>query len=178
MGESYVATLHFWPASPLPGSVAHQLSLLGVDLKELQAVNGVLTPYRTHDGGLGLEITLYDSYYRLTGVEGVLAILRLAGIHYSAWDCDGAGRSFDPASGEEQAFAVLTDGEPVITAPELDALGRYGSAEAVLEQLRRKLARTTPPFTETLAPEQVTLLVRDDDLIDDETGSVIDMEDR
>ena len=111
-------------------------------------------------------------------MEGVLAILRLAGIHYTAWDCNGAGRSFDPASGEEQEFAVLTDGEPVITAPERDALEHYGSAEAVLEQLRRKLARTMPPFTETLAPEQGTLIVRDDDLVDDETGPVIEIEDR
>ena len=64
------------------------------------------------------------------------------------------------------------------SAPELDALEHHRSAEALLEQLLRKLARTTPPFTETLAPEQVTLIVHDDDLLDDEASPVIDMEDR
>jgi len=166
MGESYAATLHLWPASPLPSSVACQLRLLGVDLQQFQAANGLITPHLTNDGQVGLELTLCDSYYGLTGLEGVLATLRLARINYTAWDCNGAGRSFDPGSGKEQAFAVLIDGEPVITANELDALEHYGSAEALLEQLRRRLARTTPPFGEILEPQQITLAVCEDDIVE------------
>ena len=71
-----------------------------------------------------------------------LATLRLAGISYVAWDAKkgeiaGTGRSFDPATGTEHEFTVMGDGEPVLTASDLEEFeGRYGTAEGLIGGIR------------------------------------------
>jgi hypothetical protein len=167
MGWSFTTTLNLWPASPLPSSVAYELrlrGLLSVDLQKLQTTDGQITPHLTHDDALGIQITLHDCDYGITGLEGLLAILRLGRINYTVWDSNGIGRAFDAATNDEQLFTVLADGEPVITAAELDPLEHYGSAKALMQTLRRMLRRTTPPFRNALEPERVTLTIREDDL--------------
>ena len=80
--------------------------------------------------------------YGLTDLEAVLATLRLAGISYVAWDTKkgevaGTGRSFDPASAHRAPVHRDADGEPVLTASDLEEFeGRYGTAEALIEGIR------------------------------------------
>jgi hypothetical protein len=166
VGDSHAATLNFWPASPLPASIVHQLQLLDVDVRQLRSESGLITPYITKSGQIGLELIFYESHCGLTGLEAVLATLRLGSIRYTAWDSHGAGTSFDPTDGAERRFPVLHDGEPVITEAELDPLPCSGSATDCIVRLRRRLGpqSTTPPFAGTLEPQQVKLTIHDDDL--------------
>jgi hypothetical protein len=167
-------------ASPLPSSVAYELRLLGllsIDLHTLQSADGRITPHLTDDGALGLQITLHDPDYDISGLEGLLALLRLGHINYTIWDSNGIGRAFDAATNDEQTFTVLADGAPFLTAADLDPLERAGSAEALLQAVRQMLRRTTPPFVEALKPEHVDLIIREDDPALDEPEDPIDSED-
>jgi hypothetical protein len=181
MGSSFAATLNLWPASPLPSTVAYELrllDLLNVDLNKLQSTDGQISPHLTDDGELGLQIALHDRDYDITGLEGLLALLRLEHINYTAWDSKGIGRAFDAATNDEQTFTVLGDGTPFITAADLDPLEHYGSAEALLHAVRQMLRRTTPPFVEALKPEHVDLIIREDDPDDDRAHPTDTKDDR
>jgi hypothetical protein len=173
MGLIFTATLNLWPASPLPANVAYELRLLGFlneDLEHLETDSGQNTLHRTNDGGLGLQLRLYDCEYGITGIEGLLELLRTSHVNYTVWDTNGIGRCFDATTGEEQLFTVLANGEAVITAPDLASLAQHDSTQALLTTLRRMLLRTTPPFSKPLDPKQTTLTIRTDDPTDDELG--------
>ncbi len=121
MYESYNAAIILWPATPLPASVAAQLHSAGVDLAAKKVNGGRLAVRRTPAGTVVLDITFECCQYGLTGLEAVLATLRLARISYVAWDVRegeiaGSGREFDPECGIERHFSVMADGEPLLTA--------------------------------------------------------------
>jgi hypothetical protein len=167
MGESYDATLTLWPASSLPASVADELRQAGIDVGQLNMKDGSATLYRTSEGEVALELSCEDSYYGITGLEPVLAQLRLAKISCYAWDegyheCHPMGRSFDPRSGVETEFVVLPDGAPVLMRADLDPLERFGSADALLERLRERVRRPTPAFTDTVKAAEFTVAIRND----------------
>ena len=170
MNESYNATLALWPATPLPASVAHELHELGVDLSTFTVNDGWLTASCTGDDTLVLELSFGRRRYGLTDLEAVLATLRLAGISYVAWDVKkgeaaGTGRSFDPATRIERQFTVMADGEPVLTASDLEEFeGRYGTGEALLDGIREWLRLPIPDsLTELTVEELAIVTVPDDD---------------
>jgi hypothetical protein len=168
MDESYNATLTLWPATPLPASVAHQLRGVGVDLSALRVKDGWLTASRTVEDTVVLELSFGDCRCGLTDLEGVLAAARLAGLAYVAWDAKkgeiaGTGRSYDPDSGVERVFTVMADGEPVLTSSDLDAFEYFGTAEALLCEVRGWLRLPTPETVGELAPDTLTIVVADDE---------------
>ena len=170
MSESYDATITFWPASALPASLVNELRLLGVELPGLDVERGSVTLYRTSDGDLALEFSLDDCYYGITGLEAVLARLRLARINYYAFDegkdeAPPVGRSFHADTRVERTFSVLPDGTPVITLADLDPLEHCGSAEAALLQLRERLRRATPSIVDTLSAAELAIVIHDDESV-------------
>ncbi len=164
MSESYEAALTLWPATTLTASVSRALLQAGVDLSCLGAKDVL---YRTSDGEIALQLVFPDSRYGITDLEGVLAALRLAGVAYVAWDTKkgeiaGVGRSFDPRDTVEREFTVLAGGEPVLIARDLDAFEHYGTAEALLHEVRRWLRLPLPERAETVSPAEVTIAVHPD----------------
>jgi hypothetical protein len=164
MCDSYDTTLILWPATPLPASVVNQLRDIGVELGNPEATRECLTAQRTEDGQLLLEISR-EQLHGLTDLEAVLATLRLAGVSYVAWDSKksdvaGTGRSYDHDSRVEREFTVRPDGEPVLTASDLEQFERYGTAEALLGEIRGWLRLALPEnlseadgFTIVIEPE-------------------------
>jgi hypothetical protein len=168
MNESHDATLTLWPATPLPQGVAHQLRQVGVDLSALKVKDGRFTASRTVDGTVVLELSFGDCRYGLTDLEGVLATARLAGLNYVAWDAKkseiaGTGRSYDPDRGVEREFTVLADGEPVLTWSDLAAFEHFGTAEALLREVRGWLRLPTPEKVGELEPNTLTIVIEDDE---------------
>jgi hypothetical protein len=167
MRDSYDTTLILWPATPLAASVAHQLRDVGVDLSELKVKDGWFTAHRTADDTVVLDLSFGDCPYGLTDLEAVLATARLAGLSYVAWDAKkteiaGTARSYDPGSGVEREFTVMGDGEPVLTSSDLDAFEHFGTAEALLCEVRAWLRLPLPQnlsqvdgFTIVIEPEDV-----------------------
>jgi hypothetical protein len=167
MSESYEATLTLWPATTLTASVAEALLEVSVDLCRLDAGDKSPVLYRTSDGEIALELTFEDSPYGITDLEIVLATLRIAGVAYVAWDTKkgelaGTGRSFDPRDAVERQFTVLAGGEPVLIARDLDAFEHYGTAEALLHEVRRWLALPLPERAEIVSPAEVTIAIHPD----------------
>jgi len=153
----------------LPASVAEQLRRIGVDLADPQPAPG-LSAKRTGDGQLLLEVSR-EQRHGLTDLEAVLATLRLAGTNYVAWDAKqgeiaGIGRSYDTSSQIEREFTVMADGEPVLTASDLDEFEHYGTAEALLGEIRGWLRLPLPRNLEEL--DRFTIAVETEDTNDDE----------
>ncbi len=170
MSESHDATITFWPASALPASLVSELRPLGVELPRLDVERGSITLYRTSDGDVAIELTLDDCYYGITGLDAVLARLRLARINYYAFDegkdeAPPLGRSYDADTQVERMFSVLPDGTPVLTLGDLDPLEHCGSAEAVLLQLREQLRCPTPSIGDTLTPAELAIVIHDDESV-------------
>jgi len=168
MRDSYDATLTLWPATPLPASVAHQLRGVGVDLSELKVKDGRFTAHRTADDTVVLELSFGDCPYGLTDLEAVLATLRLAGVSYVAWDAKkteiaGTARSYDPDTGVEREFTVMGDREPVLTSSDLAAFEHFGTAEALLCEVRTWLRLPTPETVAELEPDTLTIVIEDDE---------------
>jgi hypothetical protein len=168
MHESHHVTLTLWPATPLPQSVARQLHRVGVDLSEPTVEDGWLTASRTVDGGVVLNLAFNDCFYGLTELEGVLAAARLAGLSYVAWDAKngeiaGTGRSYDPDSGVEREFTVMSDGEPVLTRSDLDSLEHFETAEALLCEIRSWVRLPTPETLEEIQSDALNILIEDDE---------------
>ncbi len=170
--ESYNTTLIFWPATPLAASVAEELRSIDVQFTDRQAIGGWVTPYRTEEGELLLEIT-GELAHGLTDLEAVLATLRLADVSYIAWDTKksdvaGTARAYDPASRVEREFTVMPDGEPVLTASDLqqEFEGRFGTAEGLLEGIQAWLR---PPLPENLSEiGSFTVVVKRDEPEEDD----------
>jgi hypothetical protein len=178
MNESYHAAITLWPATPLPASVAAELHSAGVDLAAKKVNDGRLTTRCTPEGVVVLDLSFERCQYGLTGLEAVLATLRLARISYVAWVRDGeiagTGRAFDPDSGIEQQFSVTADGEPVLTASDLEEFeGRFGTAEALLESIKGWLRLPTPEELTDLDPHEVTILTVPDDEDPDESVETV-----
>jgi hypothetical protein len=168
MSESYDAKLTFWPATPLATSVVDQLHRVGVNLRQPSGEDSSITLYRTSDGQTAVELAFDGCEHGLTGLEAVLATLRLARVNYVTWDTKrgeiaGVGRSFDRHDLVEQEFTVLAGGEPVLTAGDLDAFEHYGTAEALLHDVRRRLRLPLPEKAESLRPAEVTITIDDDE---------------
>jgi hypothetical protein len=135
MSNSTTATLSLWPATPLPRSVVDELHSIGVDAETLQAYDGRVLALCTREGQIGLRITLYNCVLELTGMQAVLARLRLARIDYVLWGSEG-GLVYDAAKDLEQECAAHLEGERAVSAP----------------------------FTDKLAPQDVNIVVHDDDV--------------
>lgn len=165
MYEPCQSTISLWPATPLPASVAAQLNDVGVDLAAKTVKDGRFAARRTPEQTVVLDLTFGLSPYGLTGLEALLATLRLAEVSYVAWDVQegeivGTGRAFDRASGIEQSFTMMADGQPVLTTGDLEEFeGRYGTAEALLEDLRSWLRLPTPEDLTDLDPGQLNIQI-------------------
>jgi hypothetical protein len=174
MHESYNAALTLWPATPLPASVAHELHSVGVDLAAQKVNDGWFTAQRTAEGAIVLDLSFGDCRHGLTGLEAVLATLRLARISYVAWDVKkaeiaGTGRAFDPTSGIEREFTVMGDGEPVLTASDLEAFeGGYGNADELIDGIRAWLRLPTPDELTDLADGELTIVTVPDETDEDD----------
>lgn len=180
MNESYNATLTFWPATPLPASVAHELHELGVNLSAYTVSDGWFTASRTGEDTLVLDLSFGRRRGGLTDLEAVLATLRLADISYVAWDIKqgeiaGTGCAFDPATRIEHQFTVMADGEPVLTASDLEEFeGRYGTAEALIDGIRAWLRLPIPDgLTELTVEELAIAIVPDDEEDEDEPVEIL-----
>ena len=179
MNESYNATLTLWPAQPLPASVARELHELGVNLSTFTVNDGWLSGSCTDDDTLVLSVSFGRCSHGLTDLEAVLATLRLADISYVAWDVKqgevaGTGRSFDPAARIEHQFTVMADGEPVLTASDLDAFEHFGTAEALLCEVRSWLRLPIPDsLTELTVEELAIVIVPDDEEDEDESVEIL-----
>lgn len=164
MRDAYDTTLILWPATPLPARVVEELRGIEVELIGQQAALGWLTAHRTEDEQLLLEITR-EHPHGLTDLEAVLATLRLSDIAYVAWDVKkrevaGTCRVYNPDSRMEREFTVMADGEPVLTASDLSEFEHYGTAEALLDEIRAWLRLPIPEnlsdataFTIVVEPE-------------------------
>lgn len=174
MYESYNAAIILWPATPLPASVAVQLHSAGVDLTAKKVNGGRLAVRRTPAGTVVLDLTFECCQYGLTGLEAVLATLRLARISYVAWDVRegeiaGSGRDFDPTSGIERHFSVMADGEPLLTASDLEEIeGGSLNAEELIGAIRAWLALPVPNGLTDLADGEVTILTVPDEEDEDD----------
>lgn len=180
MNDSYNATLTFWPATPLPTSVAHELHQLGVNLSAYTVNDGWLTASHTGEDTLVLDLSFGRRRGGLTDLEAVLATLRLADISYVAWDIKqgetaGTGRAFNPATRIEHQFSVMADGEPVLTASDLEEFeGRYGTAEALIDGIREWLRLPIPDgLTELTIEELAIAIVPDDEEDEDEPVEIL-----
>src|SRR4029077_17875981 len=125
MYESYNAVITLWPAASLPASVARELHNVGVDLAAQEVNEGRFPARATPEGTVVLDLSFENCLYGLTGLEAVLATLRLARISYVAWDVKkdeiaGTAGAFAPTSDIECKFSVRGDGEPVLTASDLE----------------------------------------------------------
>ena len=182
MNESYDVTLTLWPATPLPASVAHELHELGVNLSTFTVNNGWFTARRTEDETLILDLSFGEVRHGLTDLEAVLATLRLAGISYVAWDVKkgeiaGTGRSFDPATRTEREFTVMGDGEPVLTASDLEEFeGRYGTPERLIEGIQAWLRLPIPQDLSELSIDELAIVTVPDDDEDEDQEIVGDVD--
>jgi len=181
MNESYNATLTLWPAQPLPARVAHELHELGVNLSTFTVNDGWLTGSCTNDNTLVLDVSFGRRRHGLTDLEALLATLRLADISYVAWDIKqgeiaGTGRSFDPATRIEREFTVMADGEPVLTASDLDAFEHFGTAEALLCEVRSWLRLPIPDSLTELTVEELAIVIVPDDEEDESVEIVGDVD--
>jgi hypothetical protein len=168
MHGSYNATLILWPATPLPASVAHQLRGVGVDLSALKVKDGWFTAYHAADDTAVLELSFGDCPCGLIDLEAVLATARLAGLSYVAWgikktEIAGPARSYDPDSDLEREFTIMADGEPVLTSSDLDAFEHFGTAEALLCEVRKWLRLPTPETVGELKPDTLTIVIEGDE---------------
>jgi hypothetical protein len=167
--ESYNAAIILWPATPLPASVAAELHSAGVDLAAKKVNGGRLAARRTPEGTVVLDLTFECRQWGLSGLEAVLATLRLARISYVAWDVRegeiaGTGHEFDPERAIERCFTVMADGEPILTASDLQEFeGRFGTAEALLESIKGWLRLPTPEELTDLDADELTILTVPDE---------------
>lgn len=174
MDESYTAAITLWPAATLPASVADELRSLGVNLAEQSVTDGSFALRRTHEGTVVLDLSFDDCHYGLTGLEAVLATLRLARISYAAWDVKqgevvGTGRAFDPASGIERQFSVTTDGEPVLTDSDLEEFhGRYNAADELIEAIGAWLRLPIPTELTDIADAELAIVTVPDEADEDD----------
>lgn len=174
MDESYNAAITLWPATALPASVAHELHCVGVDLTAHNVHDGWFTARRTSEGAVVLDLSFGDCLYGLSGLEAVLATLRLARISYVAWDAKkgevaSAGRAFDPTSGVEREFTVTADGEPVLTASDLEEFeGRYRNAAELVEAIRAWLQLPIPSDLTDLADGELRIVTVPDETDEDD----------
>jgi len=172
--ESYNAAIILWPATPLPASVAAELHSAGVDLDAKKVNGGRLAARRTPEGTVVLDLTFESCQWGLDGMEAVLATLRLARISYVAWDVrEGeiadTGHEFDPERGIERCFTVMADGEPILTASDLQEFeGRFGTAEALLESIKGLLRLLTPEELTDLDADEVTIVTVPDEADEDD----------
>src|ERR1700677_444874 len=179
MNESYNATLTLWPATPLPANVAHELHELGVNLSTFTVNDGWLTTSRTGQDTLVLALSFGRRRCGLTDLEAVLATLRLAGISYLAWhikqgEVAGTGRSFDPATRIERQFTVMADGEPVLTANDLEEFeGRHGTGEALIEDIREWLRLPIPDSLTELSLEELAIVIAPEEEDEDESVEIV-----
>lgn len=168
MYESYRATLTLWPATTIPRSVARQLHSVGVDLSACKIDGGSFTASRTIENDVVLNLSFSDRGWSLTDLEATLAAARLAGLSYVAWDAKdgeiaGTGRAYDPDSRVEQEFTVMSDGEPILTRSDLDSLEHFGTAEALLSEIRRWLRLPTPETVGEIPRDTLSILIEDDE---------------
>jgi hypothetical protein len=174
MNESYNASITLWPAAALPASVADELHSVGVDLAAKKVNDGWFTARRTAEGAIVLDLSFGDCLHGLTGLEAVLATLRLARISYVAWDAKkeeiaGTGRAFDPASGIEREFSVMADGEPVLTASDLEEFqGRYRNADELIDAIRAWLRLPIPDGLSDIADGELTIVTVPDETDEDD----------
>lgn len=180
MYDTYNAAIILWPAIPLPASVAAELHSAGVDLATKKVNSGRLAAKRTPEGDVVLDLTFESCQWGLDGMEAVLARLRLAHISYVAWDARegeiaGVGRAFEPDRGIETCFSVMADGEPILTASDLEELeGSSGTAEALLETIKGWLRLPTPENLTDLDPDELSIpIVPDDEENTDETIALV-----
>lgn len=180
MNESHDATLTFWPATPLPAGVVHQLRELGVDLSTFKVNDGWITAQQTAERTVVLELSFGDCRHGLTDLEAVLATLRLADISYVAWDVKkgeiaGTGRSFDPTARPEREFTVMGDGEPVLTASDLQEFGgRYDTAGGLIEGIQAWLRLPIPQDLSELSADELAIVIVPDEDEQDEPGETVD----
>jgi hypothetical protein len=179
MNESYNATLTLWPATPLPASVARELQELGVNLTTFTVNNGWFAASRNGDATLVLDLSFSSRRCGLSDLEGVLATLRLARISYVAWDVKdgelaGMGRSYDPATGIERQFTVMADGEPVLSASDLEEFAsRYGTAEELIAAIRSWLCLPISDSLTQLTVEDLAIVTLPDDDAQDESLEIL-----
>lgn len=181
MYESYNAAITLWPAAELPASVAEELRSAGVDLNAKKVNGGRLAVRSTPEGALVLDLTFESCPWGLSGLEAVLARLRLARISYVAWDVRegeiaGTCHEFNPETGVESCFSVMADGEPILTASDLEEFqGRHDTAETLLAAIRKSLRLPIPHDLTDLADGEQTIEIvpdgpEDEDLLPGSTG--------
>jgi len=181
MHESYNAAITLWPAAKLPASVAEELRSAGVDLNTKKVNGGRLAVQSTPEGTLVLDLTFESCQWGLSGLEAVLARLRLARISYVAWDVRegeiaGTCHEFNRDTGVESCFSVMADGEPILTASDLKEFqGRHDTAETLLAAIRRWLRLPIPRDLTDLADGEQTIEIvpddpEDEDLLPGSTG--------
>jgi hypothetical protein len=164
MTESYKLSLTLWPAQPLPESVALELHALGVNLSRFTVEEGQFAARRDREQTIVLDL-VFRGNRTMPDLEALLATLRLADISYFAWDIKrgavtGTSRSFDPASRIERQFTVTADGEPVLTAHELQELeGRYGVPETLIERALDRLRVFIPTGLTEIGPEELVIAI-------------------
>ncbi len=91
-----------------------------------------------------------------------------AGLSYVAWgtgktEIAGPARFYDPESDVEREFTVMADGEPVLTSSDLDAFEHFGTAEALLCEVRKWLRLPKPETVGELEPDTLTIVIQDDE---------------
>ncbi|HEY7934915.1 MAG TPA: helix-turn-helix transcriptional regulator [Solirubrobacteraceae bacterium] len=85
----------------------------------------------------------------------------------------GTGRSFDPATRIEHEFTVMGDGEPVLTASDLEEFeGRHSTAEGLIEGIREWLRLPIPQDLSELSTDELTIVIAPDD-DEDEPGETL-----
>ena len=86
----------------------------------------------------------------------------------------GTGRSFDPATGIERQFTVMGDGEPVLTASDLEEFeGRYGTAEGLIGGIREWLRLPIPNDLSELSTDELAIETVPDDDDQDERCEIV-----
>ncbi|MGA9313925.1 MAG: hypothetical protein WBV77_04775 [Solirubrobacteraceae bacterium] len=180
MYESYNAAIILWPATPLPANVAAELHNAGVDLTAKKVNGGRLAAKCSPEGTVVLDLTFESRQWGLDGMEAVLATLRLARISYVAWDVRegeiaGTGREFQPERGIERYFSVMADGEPILTASDLEEFeGRFGTAETLLNSIRGWLRLPTPEDLTDLGLDELSIpIVPEEEDEDDDRVEII-----
>lgn len=166
----YTAAITLWPAASLPANVAHELHSVGVDLAAKKVNDGWFTGRRTSEGVVVLDLAFGDRQFELTDLEAVLATLRLARISYVAWDEIGCiGCAFDAMSAKERQFNILAEGEPVLTASDLEKIeGRSLTTKDLIEAVRAWLSLPIPNGLTGLADGELTIVTVPDETAENE----------
>lgn len=167
----YRVNLSLWPVASLPADMAHALAHIGVDLSQLEVNDGQVTSVCALDGTIVLKLSL-DRCCGVADIGGVLAIARLAGLSYVAWEVKqdevtGFGQSYAPSTGE-RVFTVTADGEPVLTLRDLDAFEHVGTAETLLRHLGETLRSPAPDRIGTIDLDPLRTIIIESEDIDDE----------